>query len=303
MKYGMQLILTTAFLFLFSARCLTAQTLELGIGLGLSSYNGDILPETFAFPKTSGFAGQVQLSLHFNESLRGQVFYIRGRLTGSDSDFDRDTRNLSFTTNINEVGLRAFYNFIPFDPYGMEGRTFTVYAGAGVSVFHFNPYTTNLQGQKIFLQEIGTAGQYLPDEENGPAPYNLVQPGIPLTAGISFAITPQIVIGLEADYRILFTDYIDDIANDRFPDFDNLLLSSDEAALLTNRGWENKYDPALGLNPIDVARMDYQSSNLGSQFRSIGTSNDVFGFILFKVSYMLDGFSFGGKSGFGCPTF
>lgn len=301
-QYG-QLILTTGLLFLFFARSLSAQTLELGIGLGLSAYNGDILPETFSFPKTSGFAGQVQLSLHLNERFRGQLFYIRGRLTGSDVDFERDIRNLSFTTNINEVGLRGFYNFIPFDPYGEQGSRFTVYIGAGVSVFHFNPFTTNLQGQKVFLQELGTAGQYLPDEQNRPRPYNLIQPGIPLTGGISFAITPQVIIGLEADYRILFTDYIDDIGHDRFPDFDDLLLNSDQAALLTNRGWETIYDPDLGINPIDVARTHYQNNNLSSSFRSIGTSNDVFGFILFKISYMLDDFSFGGKTDFGCYSF
>ena len=288
---------------LLSALRLPAQTLELGVGLGLSSYNGDILAETLSFPKTSGFAGQIQLSLHINERFRAQVFYIRGRLTGSDIDFGRDERNLSFTTNIDEVGLRGFFNLIPFDPYGESGRTFTAYVGTGVTAYHFNPFTTNLQGQKVFLQKLGTAGQYLPDEQNTPRPYSLYQPGIPLTAGLSWAITPRVIVGVEADYRVLFTDYIDDIGQDRYPDFDNLLLSSDQAALLTNRGWEIVYDADLGVNPIDVAKAFYQDKNLSSGFRSVGKSKDVFGFILVKVSFMLDEISFNKKSKFGCYSF
>ncbi len=303
MKQFIQAIITTGVFILFLVRPVQAQTLELGIGLGLSAYNGDVLPETFAFPKTSGFAGQLQLSMHVNERIRAQLFYNRGRLTGSDADFEVYDRNLTFSTNIDEVGLRGFFNVLPFDPYGESGSPFTFYAGGGVSVYHFNPFTTNLQGQKIYLQEIGTAGQYLPDEAEHPRPYNLTQLGIPLTAGISWAVTPRIILSVEADYRVLFTDYLDDIANDQHPDFDNLLLQNDQAALLTNRAWELIYDPDAGLNPIDVARNYYQSNNLSSRLRSVGTSNDVFGFLLFRVSFLLEDFSLGGKTGFGCYKF
>lgn len=303
MKLYVQTTLTIIAIVLFFVPSGRAQTLELGIGLGLSAYNGDILPETVSFPKTSALAGQVQLSLHLNERWKAQVFYNRGRLTGADADFDRGNRNLSFTTNIDEVGIRGFFNLIPFDPYGTLGRPFTAYIGTGVSMYHFNPFTTDLQGQKVFLQKIGTAGQYLPNELDRPKPYNLFQLGIPITAGIAYAITPRIILGLEVDYRWIFTDYIDDIGPDRYPDFDNLLLSSDQAALLMNRGWETIYDPAQGTNPIDVAKMYYQDNGLSTAFRSIGESNDVFGFILFKISYMLDEISFGGKSKFGCYSF
>lgn len=303
MKHYIQSLQTTGILVLFFLHSLSGQTLELGVGGGVSAYNGDILPETFLFPKTSGFAGQVQLSLHLNERWRAQLFYNRGRLMGSDTDFDTVDRNLSFTTDINEVGLRGFFNFIPFDTYGETGSPFTLYVGTGISVYHFNPFTTNFQGQKVFLQEIGTAGQYLPEEAGHPSPYNLLQLGVPVTGGVSYAITPNVILSLEVDYRVIFTDYIDDIANDRNPIFDDLLLSSEQAALLSNRAWELEYDPDQGQNPIDVARMYYQNRNLASGYRSVGTKNDVFGFILFRVSYLLDGFSLGRKSGFGCYKF
>src|SRR5690606_38339661 len=124
-----------------------------------------------------------------------------------------------------------------------------------------------------------------------------------LTAGISFAVTPRIILGFEADYRVLFTDYLDDIANDRHPDFDNLLLQNDQAALLTNRAWEIAYDPDAALNPIDVPRNYYQSHNLTNRQRSVGTSNDVFAFLLFKISFLLEDFTLGGKTKFWCYKF
>lgn len=299
----MQNIITPVFALLFFCFHCLGQTLELGIGLGLSAYDGDMLAEAMAFPKTSGGAGQIQISMHFNERIRAQLFYNRGKIKGSDADFDRDDRNLSFATNLDELGVRGLFHFIPFDPYGQTGSRFTLYAGTGATVFHFNPYTTDFQGQKVFLQKIGTAGQYLPDEQRNSKPYSLFQLGIPLTAGFSLAVTPRVILGLEFDYRVLFTDYIDDIGPEQYPDFDNLLLSNDQAALLTNRRWEMLYDPSLGINPIDVARTAFRNNELNRTFRSIGTSKDVFGFILFKISYILEEISLGGKSKFGCYTF
>ncbi len=303
MKLYVRFFLTIIGVVLFFAPSARTQTLELGIGLGISAYNGDILPDALSFTKTSALAGQVQISFHLNERWKAQVFYNRGRLKGADADFDRHNRNLSFVTNIDELGVRGIFNLIRFDPYGRTGSPFTAYVGTGLTVYHFNPFTTNIQGQKVFLQEVGTAGQYLPNEQDRPRPYNLFQLGIPITMGVSYAVTPQLILGLEVDYRWLFTDYIDDIGPDRYPDFDNLLLSGDQAALLTNRGWESVYDPDQGINPIDVAKMYYQDNNLSSSFRSIGQGNDVFGFILFKISYMLEEISFGDKSKFGCYSF
>lgn len=280
-----------------------SQTLELGLGLGVSAYDGDFLSRKTEVVKTMAFAGQLQLTYHFDERWRGQLFYSRGKVSAADEQITGNARNLSFATNINEGGLRVLYNFIPFDPYGRQGRKFTFFAGTGVTGYHFNPYTINHQGQKIFLREIGTAGQLIESEEPKKKPYNLFQIGVPFTIGASVAIHPQVVIGLEFDYRLLFTDYFDDLGQDPYPDFDELLLSNEQAALLIHRGWEKEYEPGSGISPIDAAADYYQRNELQNQLRAIGNQKDAFGFFLFKVSYLLEDFSLGGNRKFGCYNF
>src|SRR5699024_9668911 len=279
------------------------QTLELGVGLGVRAYDGDFLSSKTEVVKTLSFAGQLQLSLHFDERWRGQLFFSRGKVSARDEEITGNDRNLSFATNITEAGLRVLYNFIPFDSYGQYGRKYTVYAGAGVSGYHFNPYTINHQGQKVFLQELGTAGQFIESEGDRPKPFKLFQVGIPLNIGFSVAVHPQVILGLEFDYRFLFTDYFDDLGQDPYPDFDELLLWNEQAALLVHRGWEKEYEPGSGINPIDAAAGYYKKMDLQNQLRAVGNQKDAFGFLLFKVSYLLEDFTLGRNRKFGCYNF
>lgn len=280
-----------------------SQTIELGIGLGLAGYDGDILsdkPEVF---KTISGGGQIQLSSYFGSRFRAQISYNRGKVSASDAKITGADRNLSFSTVINELGARLFLHLIPFDPAGESGRKFTFYGGSGITVFHYNPYTIDFQGHKVFLRDAGTAGQFSGSENGRKKPYSLYQIGVPLTMGFSVAVRPELILGLEFDYRVLFTDYLDDIAQDRYPDFNELLVSDPGAALLTNRGWEREYEKGGYADPIHAARDYYEKHSLQGKFRSSGNYNDAFGFILFKISYLLEDFSIGGNKKFGCYNF
>jgi|GEM_PF-4035579 len=281
----------------------SAQTFELGVGLGVSAYDGDFLSSKLEVVKTMSFAGQLQLTHHFDQRWRGQLFFARGKVSARDEEITGNDRNLSFATHINEIGVRVMYNFIPFDPYGQYGRPYTIYAGAGITGYHFNPYTQNHQGQKVYLQELGTAGQFIGEDGKNKKSYSLFQIGIPLNIGMAVAVHPQVVLGIEFDYRILFTDYLDDLGRDRYPDFDDLLLSNEQAALLVHRGWERDYDPGAGLSPVNAAAAYYDQKDLSNQLRAIGDQNDVFGFLLFKVSYLLEDFNFGKNRKFDCYNF
>src|SRR5690625_6778386 len=50
----------------------SAQTFELGVGLGVSAYDGDFLSSKLEVVKTMSFAGQLQLTHHFDQRWRGQ---------------------------------------------------------------------------------------------------------------------------------------------------------------------------------------------------------------------------------------
>src|SRR5690625_2556688 len=64
----------------------SAQTFELGVGLGVSAYDGDFLSSKLEVVKTMSFAGQLQLTHHFDQRWRGQLFFARGKVSARDEE-------------------------------------------------------------------------------------------------------------------------------------------------------------------------------------------------------------------------
>jgi hypothetical protein len=99
------------------------------------------------------------------------------------------------------------------------------YLMAGISLFRFNPYTTDTLGSKYFLKPLSTEGQGLsmyPERKN----YSLLQFAIPFGAGVKFTVTESISIAWEIGLRKTFTDHLDDVST----------TYVDAAALLAERG-------------------------------------------------------------------
>ena len=65
------------------------------------------------------------------------------------------SRNLSFTSDINEVGTHL--EFYPF----RSDRIVSPYVTVGFAAFQYDPQTT-FQGETVSLRELGTEGQGLP---------------------------------------------------------------------------------------------------------------------------------------------
>ena len=80
----------------------------------------------------------------------------------------------------------------------------------GVGVFHFNPYTYDNNGKKAYLQP-GTEGQGLASYPTRKK-YSLLQPFIPFGGGFKLNMGENLEVGFELGYRILFTDYLDDVS-------------------------------------------------------------------------------------------
>src|SRR5690625_6877200 len=111
----------------------SAQTFELGVGLGVSAYDGDFLFSELEVVKTMSFAGQLQLTHHFDLRWRGELFFARGKVSARDGEVTGNDRNLSFATHINEMGGSVMDNFVPFDAYGQYGRRYSIYARTRVA--------------------------------------------------------------------------------------------------------------------------------------------------------------------------
>jgi len=206
---------------------------------------------------------------------------------GSDQYSNNDSlraRNLSFETVITEGSLVGEFYFMNLDE-----QKFSPYLFVGLAIFHFNPYTSDTAGQKIYLKPLSTEGQGLsqyPDRK----PYKLTQLAIPFGGGVKYAITDKWRVGLELGLRKLFTDYLDDVSTS-YADENDLLAAKGQLAVdMAYRGDElpnGRPYPAKG------------AQRGGSKFK------DWYYFAGLHLTYRLGagGMNFmGKKKGFGCPS-
>lgn len=133
--------------------------------------------------------------------------------------FGRYERNLSFRSNISEVSLMAelhpLFIFIPKDNDDWTPPLISPYLIGGVGMYHFNPQA-NLNGKWVDLQPLRTEGQgssKYPDR----TPYSLNQVCIPVGIGARYELGSQFFLRAEFMYRILNTDYLDDVST-TYPD-------------------------------------------------------------------------------------
>jgi len=85
------------------------------------------------------------------------------------------------------------------------------YIFAGVGLYHYNPYSKDKDGVKTFLHPLHTEGQGFPEYPKRKN-YSLTQFCIPMGAGWKFKINPKWDVAYEFGYRLLFTDYLDDVS-------------------------------------------------------------------------------------------
>ena len=253
---------------------------EFGISAGASQYFGDLNPEYhFNTPKPV-------IGLYFRKQVTD---YIAVRIAGhfaqlgySDVYNTQNTfdlrRNLSFNTNVWELGFQGDFNFFRFIPGDGDHRS-TPYLTFGIGMFSFDPYAY-LNGQKYYLRELGTEGQgtaAFPDRK----PYNNIAAYIPLGVGYKYNLNPKMNIGIEVVYRFTTTDYLDDVSKtyagiNNFPTLSN--GDPSVAALLQDRSYETG-TPSIGI-----------------QGRQRGYSNQTDGYLFAEIMFSFN------ISSYRCPT-
>jgi hypothetical protein len=184
-----------------------AQSAYLGIGGGFASYLGDLQIKPFLInTQDPGIA--LQAGYAFNNTFSLRAGFNAGHVSAADRKNSPDLRfrNLSFESWISELNL-----LLEISPLSLIKGRFSPYAFGGIAVFRYNPYTTDLSGNKVYLQPLSTEGQGLPEYPYR-KPYRLIQPSLPLGGGIKFAINPVLTLAIEVGYRKTFTDYIDDVS-------------------------------------------------------------------------------------------
>ena len=153
-------------------------------------------------------------------------------LIGSGGPGSRYDRNLHFRSPVREAtALLEFYPFA-FIPGNITTGRLQWFVQAGLGCFRFNPQA-QVEKKWADLQPLHTEGQgfYLADKQIK-APYALQQLNIPLGTGLRWEAGPFLHFRVEVLYRILFTDYLDDVSTlYSDPELFNQYLPPGKAAL------------------------------------------------------------------------
>lgn len=234
------------------------RNLAASIGTGIASYKGELVnPKQFGKVRYNVVVG-VEYLLNPRFTVKADLTWFN--IAGSDANAndDRVERNLSFTSNNQELSVAGTVYLLK-DPKEFYRRsTFNLYAFAGVGFFHMNP-KAEYQGKKYALQPLETEG----------VKYSQFQFSIPYGLGVRFSIGPLTNIVMEGGYRTTFTDYLDDVSTKRYPDPTTLKDGGTGiTTALSDRRKER--DPDYPVRP-----------NLG--VRGNPTTND--GYFIFNIKY------------------
>lgn len=262
-----------------------AQRLHIGVFGGLAAYSGDLTDKIFPKKVTNGAIG-----ITGNYEITDQIM-LRAGVTyaivgGADRFSDKPDivlRNLSFETSIIEFSAVGEYYLM-----NLYERKYSPYFFGGLAVYHFDPYAYNGGNTKVYLQPLSTEGQGLPGYPDRKV-YKLTQMAIPVGAGIKFAVTDNIHVGIEGGLRKLFTDYLDDVSTNYIDAADLLAAKGQTAVDISYRSDE------VGGSPVYPAKGEQRGSP---------KSKDYYYFTGIHLTYRLGSGGGGGgrsRSRTGCP--
>ena len=257
------------------------------IKLGAFSYGGDLQdkPVIAKMLRPATSVG-INFELHPKLLITGNMTY--GKIAGDDK-YNKVSiaRNLRFESTITEFSIGLDYNLLD-----LYKHKFSPFVQASFGVFKFNPYLDTEDGNRLYLVEYCTEGQGF---YKGREKYKLIQYAIPFGAGLQYAVSSNLRIGLLISSRKLFTDYIDDCSTTYV---DSLLLSRNASTYSPVLAYQGALLNGANPYPSDGALRGNPANNDSYSFLGV--------FIKFRLVPKGDRDDFSGKSfkkvKTSCPT-
>lgn len=276
-----------SFIFLIPI-AVSAQNFHFSARAGIATYNGDLKAKAVSLSQ-SRFMGSLGARYDLSEHIALRSYISLGGLRGDDKKgtTTMKERNLNFKSSILEWEAGVLYNFL-----SLNEHWWTPYVAAGIGLFHFNPTTTDVAGNKVKLRPLSTEGQgFVPGKKN----YKLTQFHIPLSVGVERALGEDLRVGFEIGYRKTFTDYLDDVSGEYVDEAQLLAARGQLAVDMAYRGHE------VGAGPYPAAGATRGNSKYNDAYVFVGlTVTYRFWFDKYKQIAGLPGSRKGKKVG--CPA-
>lgn len=176
-------------LFILVSTATIAQRTEVGLGLGATTYTGELVrgydislnrPAFTAFYRTN-----------FSDALSVKYSLTAGFLTATDEtpvDPFAELRDYSFDVFLLEAAVSLEYHFLDFKSEKSRTR-YSPYLFAGAGLFSFSGHDEKVTS------------------------YSNIQPTIPFGVGVKYVLNQRLILGLEFGARKTFTDYLDNVSD------------------------------------------------------------------------------------------
>ncbi len=143
------LFFSAVFLFAYAP----AQKIHVNTFIGMANYTGDLQEKRFTFNHAKiAFGAGLSYELSNKIMLRSD-FKIAKVAADDKTTSNFPPRNLNFTSKIYDGQLVGEYYFRDLDESFISPYVF-----AGVGIYHFNPYTNDSAGNKVFFTTLKHRG-------------------------------------------------------------------------------------------------------------------------------------------------
>lgn len=188
---------------------------EYSLASGGSMFTGTVSsPSIFKNEVTlnNSIIGTYYFTKNLSTSLMFSYFKL-GNIDYNSTNLDEVARGFHFTTNM--MTLTPYIQFRVSESENNKRNIFyNSYFGIGIEIIKFNP-TSSYKNVVYDLQPLGTGGQTI---ISGETPYSLNTFGLMLSYRANINFSNKSSLGFMLSYHRTFSDYIDDVGADLYPD-------------------------------------------------------------------------------------
>ena len=194
------------------------------VGIGSANYVGDLIPwkafPTMA-PKSAGINLRIGYNRYLTQKISGKFSYQLSQLKADDNNYIANgkfggnfIRNLHFQNYVHELSVQGAYHFQKTRSNVLKRQRIRTQVHGGLSLIFHTPYarpmvslSSNSPQRKNWqnLAAINTEG----------VDYARFILAIPLGLSMQVKLTDQFDLGLSSTLHMTFSDYLDDVSDQR----------------------------------------------------------------------------------------
>lgn len=194
----------------------SANAWEIGGGIGIVVYQGDLAPSAAGSFRTLFFAGNLHAAKILNRSFSLRANLAFGKLRGDDAVYNhpeyRQQRNFNFSSPVVEASALLVWN--PFGAnYSDKGLSPYLFGGAGAGFL-----SVKRDWSRFNMAYFGDGSDVVTGLNTDAAHATpKIIPVIPVGAGMRYNLSSRLAVNVEVSYRLAFTDYIDGFSQSANP--------------------------------------------------------------------------------------